>query len=200
MLLEDRNVGESTRRTLIKQLAGSAAVTAFPILGQNAPHETHVGGPPVTKQAAAAYHYRYFQPGQLKTLDALTETIIPTDEHSPGAKAAGVSEYIDAIVADSSAETKRHWDEGIRLANWWSRNSYGKLFADCRIEEQNAIMNEFAGEERDTTSPEHAFFTTLKQATIDGYYTSKIGIHDDLQYVGNQALPEFPGCQHSEDH
>ena len=34
-----------------------------------------------------------------------------------------------------------------------------------------------------------------KQATIRGYYTSEIGIHQELRYKGNQFLPEFVGCQ-----
>ncbi len=34
--------------------------------------------------------------------------------------------------------------------------------------------------------------------TINGYYTSAIGIQQDLQYVGNDFLPEFPGCTHPE--
>ena len=34
-----------------------------------------------------------------------------------------------------------------------------------------------------------------KQATIRGYYTSKIGIHDELHYKGNVFLKEFVGCQ-----
>ena len=34
---------------------------------------------------------------------------------------------------------------------------------------------------------------SLRRMTCDAYYTSKIGIAD-LQYVGNTALREFPGC------
>jgi hypothetical protein len=34
-----------------------------------------------------------------------------------------------------------------------------------------------------------------KQATVNGYYTSKIGIHDELKYKGNVFLREFVGCQ-----
>jgi hypothetical protein len=33
-----------------------------------------------------------------------------------------------------------------------------------------------------------------KTATILGYYTSEIGIHQDLHYQGNKMLPEFVGC------
>jgi hypothetical protein len=38
-----------------------------------------------------------------------------------------------------------------------------------------------------------AFFAFLRNLTTDGFYTSKIGIAD-LQYMGNTALHEFPGC------
>ena len=37
------------------------------------------------------------------------------------------------------------------------------------------------------------FFREAKSRTITGYYTSKIGIHQELGYKGNQFLPEFVG-------
>jgi hypothetical protein len=39
------------------------------------------------------------------------------------------------------------------------------------------------------------FFANTKQATINGYYTSEIGIHKELRYKGNKVLLEFVGCQ-----
>jgi hypothetical protein len=42
--------------------------------------------------------------------------------------------------------------------------------------------------------PLEAFFADTKQATIHGYYTSEIGIHQDLRYKGNTLLAEFVGC------
>ena len=39
-----------------------------------------------------------------------------------------------------------------------------------------------------------AFFEATKQATVHGYYTSEIGIHQDLRYKGNTLLGEFVGC------
>ena len=38
------------------------------------------------------------------------------------------------------------------------------------------------------------FFANTKQATIHGYYTSEIGIHQELHYKGNKVLLEFVGC------
>jgi hypothetical protein len=184
-----------SRRHLIKQFTAGVAATALPILGQNPPPENHHSPQPVTKQAAEAYRYLYFRPEQLSTLEALTETIIPADEHSPGAKEARVVEYIDTIVAGTPETVKRLWDIGLVLANNMAQNSFGRPYSECSTPEQIAIMSELAGHEDGRDTPEERFFVALKRATIDGYYTSRIGIHQDLQYQGNTALSDFPGCQ-----
>lgn len=188
---------ETSRRAILKQLAGAATV-ALPILGQNPAPENHHSPSPVTKQEAAAYRYTYFDPEDVRTLDALTETILPADEHSPGASAARVCEYLDVIIADASPETKHLWKQGIQAANDLAANSFGKSFADCSSEEKIAVLSEVAGSEDPHGTFEEQFFHALKRATIDGYYTSKIGIHQDLEYQGNEAMHEFPGCRHAE--
>jgi hypothetical protein len=38
------------------------------------------------------------------------------------------------------------------------------------------------------------FFRLLKNLTADGYYTSRVGLVDELGYQGNTILPEFPSC------
>jgi hypothetical protein len=188
-------MNSTSRRRLMKQLTASVAATAFPIFGQNPPPENRHSPQPVAKQAAEAYRYLYFRSKQLGTLEALTEIIIPADEHSPGAKEARVVEYIDTIVADAPESVKRQWDIGLVLANNMAQNSFGKPYRECSAPEQIAIMSEFAGVENGRDTPEEKFFMMLKRATIDGYYTSKIGIHQDLQYEGNTALSAFPSCE-----
>jgi hypothetical protein len=185
----------SSRRHLIKQLTAGVAATALPIWGQNPPPENHHSSQPITNQVATAYRYVYFRPEQISTLEALTETIIPADEHSSGAKEARVVEYIDTVVADASDSVKRQWDLGLVLANNMARNSFGKPYSECSAPEQVAVMTQFAGHENGSDTPEEKFFALLKRATVDGYYTSRIGIYEDLQYQGNAALSEFPGCQ-----
>src|SRR4051794_13124710 len=44
---------------------------------------------------------RFLTPAEYALLDELTELIIPTDAHSPGARAAGVAGYIDARLTES---------------------------------------------------------------------------------------------------
>lgn len=191
---QERHPNGSSRRALLKGLAGTTAGAALPVLGQNPPPGNHSSAP-VTKQEAAAYRYQYFDPDEVRTLDALCETIIPADNHSPGAKAARVSEYIDVIIADASKDIKDLWKQGIAVANELAANSYGQPYAECPAAGQSAVLAELAGNEDPHGSFEERFFHALKRATIDGYYTSRIGIHQDLQYQGNEAVHDFPGCR-----
>ena len=48
-------------------------------------------------------------------VDELSELIIPTDEHSPGARAAKVAGYIDFRLADAwDAQERTDWREGLK--------------------------------------------------------------------------------------
>ena len=38
------------------------------------------------------------------------------------------------------------------------------------------------------------FFRLMKNLTADGYYTSRVGLIDELGYTGNTFLPSFPTC------
>jgi hypothetical protein len=42
-----------------------------------------------------------------------------------------------------------------------------------------------------------AFWKSIRALTIDGYYTSKIGLAE-LGYTGKSFLSEFKGCTHPE--
>jgi hypothetical protein len=38
------------------------------------------------------------------------------------------------------------------------------------------------------------FFRLIKNLTADGYYTSRVGLLEELVYSGNKYLPGFPQC------
>ena len=38
------------------------------------------------------------------------------------------------------------------------------------------------------------FFRLIKNLTADGYYTSRVGLLEELGYAGNTALARFPAC------
>jgi len=78
-----------TRREMLE--AAAAAALAAPLV--------QAGGG--TAASGAGAPARFLTPAELALLDELTEMIIPTDDHSPGARAAGVAAYIDARLAES---------------------------------------------------------------------------------------------------
>ena len=63
--------------------------------------------------------------------------------------------------------------------------------------QQNELLIVISKNEKDPKTVEERFFKTAKNATIDGYYTSEIGIHKELKYRGNTYLKEFKGCEDS---
>jgi len=115
------------------------------------------------------------------------EMIIPADSHSPGAREAKVSLFADWVVSHDPAATQQEWRTGLQRMNEEARNT---SLAD-------ALAKAAAGEAH-PESDLHHFFIRLKQLTVDGYYTSEIGLHQDLQYQGNDYLLKFSGCTHPE--
>ena len=138
---------------------------------------------------------RFFTPEQHALVDELTETIIPEDSHSGGAKAARVTDFIDKTLRETQNEDqKRTWKEGLPLIDSMSRHYNGKSYVDASLEERVAVLTVLSENERMTDLPEVKFFKDLKHLTVIGYYTSKVGIHDDLQYKGNRVIQEYVGC------
>ena len=59
----------------------------------------------------------------------------------------------------------------------------------------DAILQTISRNERTPQTPLETFFVMAKQATVYAYYTSNIGIHQELRYKGNVFIKEFVGCQ-----
>lgn len=192
-----------TRREAIKTIGVSVGVIAtLPVLGANAAaqqsaHE-HMHTATQTATDARPQPLKFFTAEENRTVIELSERIIPADDSSPGAKAARVSEYIDLVVSESPDATKQNWRDGLAAVNKLSRDKFKQGFADASVEQQIDLLKEISKNERTPTTVEERFFRTIKNATIDGYYTTEIGIHKELKYKGNAYLKEFVGCTHPE--
>ena len=188
---------DTTRRRTLKIIAGSAATLGMPGITGAAPqtvsHTAHEAA-----QDTGPYVLKHFTAGQAETIDALAEVIIPANNHSPGAKAAKVHEYIDDVVASSPDSVRKTWADGLTAMDRMARAAYGREYARCVGPQQTALMEKIAHNEGHPATPEERFFGVLKAAAIDAYYTSSIGIHDDLEYQGNTVVVEFSGCAHDE--
>lgn len=189
-----------SRREALKGLAVGASL---PILGQRVlandhhDHDHSKHGAPGT-QAKAAAAPKFFNAEQLALVATISEHIIPTDDHSPGALAAEVPQFIDLMISEASAETKKLWTDGLAAVEKMSQEKNGAAYNKATKEQQIALLTVISKNEMKPTTLEERFFRAIKGMTIDGYYTSKIGIHQELQYKGNTYLKEFKGCTHPE--
>jgi gluconate 2-dehydrogenase subunit 3-like protein len=124
--------------------------------------------------------------------------IIPPDERSPGAKATGVPGFIDLMVSESPSEVKTLGRDGLAAIERISQKNFSAAFNSAGIERQVSLLKAISKNERKPKRIEERFFVAIKSLTVDGYYTSQIGIHQELQYKGNAYLKEFVGCTHPE--
>ncbi len=191
---------EITRREAIKSIgAGVTVIATLPVLGQGAAAHDHAAQRPAQKAARTrAARLRFFNAEENRAVTELSERIIPADDSSPGAKAARVNEFIDFMVSESPEETKKQWRDGLAAINKMSRDRFGVAAGDASAEQQVELLKEISKREANPQTVEERFFRLLKNATVDGYYTSEIGIHQELKYKGNSYLKEFVGCNHPE--
>ena len=190
-LRQDRRQWLKTSATVL-----GATLLPLPAVGAETPQaETAPAAPQVKPAAEGKSAARFFTPGQHALVDELSETILPADSHSGGAKAAKVADYIEQVLRESLDDTQKAlWREGLRLVDLMSRHYHGKSFVDSSPEQKVAILTVLSDNERMTDLPEVRFFIELKRLTVRGYYTSQIGIHDELEYKGNRILQDYVGC------
>jgi len=195
-----------SRRDALKAITvGAGVIAALPVLGNAArpddnpvPEHMHHSMGAVQEAGAGPYKLQFFTEAENRTVIEMSERIIPADDHSPGAKAAKVNEFIDLIVSQSPEGAKQTWRDGLTAIDKMSQKMFSKNFADASVDQQVALLKEISKNEMSPKTTEERFFRTVKSSTIDGYYTSKIGIHEELHYKGNTYLKEFVGCTHPE--
>ncbi len=132
---------------------------------------------------------------QFETLEALVEAIIPTDDRSPGAKQARVADYIDLLLSEVDRELTLQWFGGLAALDADAMSRFRSPFSRLNSGQVDAILQVISRNEKAPQTALETFFVMTKQATIRGYYTSSIGIHQELRYKGNQFLREYVGCQ-----
>lgn len=187
---------DPSRRTLLKSLGATAAIGSvlrvIPL--QAAEYAHHLIDD--EKATTAAYTPKFFNPHQYKTLQALCDTIIPADADSGGAVEAGAPEFIDLITSENPDYQKSLGD----LLNWLDSTSttrFSKPWVESTPAQQKEILDIVAyrksAEHDDSLTDPVDSFSTLRNFTADGFFTSKIGIKY-LGYKGNTFLTEFPGC------
>ena len=207
--------GGVSRRGALKYLgllAASAAGREFLAvwLPSPAPHATgrnnlvtlHGMDHSAAEESAAPYVPQFFKPGEFKTVELLAEMIIPADD-KPGAKEAKVANYIDFVVFSArefEPSLQREWMDGLVVLDRESQKQFGKVFRMVSMAERENLLTEMSLPERDPGARHegYEFFRLVKNMTVEGFYTSRIGLIDVLDFQGMNYMSEFPGCTHPE--
>jgi gluconate 2-dehydrogenase gamma chain len=212
--------GQGVERREILRYIGIASVAAtFPGFRQWAFACTHGHEAPAIQQAPpGAYKPLFFSPPHFQMVEHLAEVIIPEDD-TPGAKSAGVAEFIDFMVAnrvpvtasrdvrstqdamEMGADAQQRFLAGLGWMNARTHGEFGHEFMECSSEQQIALLEELAykAKFKPATESGRAFFQLMRDYTVVGYYTTKIGL-ESLGYPGLRSVwPKMPACPHPDD-
>ena len=192
------------RREALKRLAmaslGAAAAPAWVTTLSDIAH-AHAAG--ARSQAGATWEPQVFTPHQNETVVTLTELIIPQTD-TAGAKAAQVNVFIDTVLDDADAAEREEFLRGLRWMDERSQELFSANFIDAEANEQTALLTIVSSEDNqslpDRTGVEFGveFFRAIKQLTVTGYYTSEIGMLEELDDDGSVYFDDDPGCRHPE--
>ncbi|MCW5515643.1 gluconate 2-dehydrogenase subunit 3 family protein [Muriicola sp. Z0-33] len=163
-------------------------------------------GPEVTEGAAAAgadEHYfgrtpeeleliaeleaeQFFNEHEMETITVLCNLILPPDDKG-GIVEAGVPEFIEFIAKDMP-HLQTTFRGGLMWLDHKSNTDFGTEFKVTPEDQQKQILDTIAFYDPETPMSEQPleiqFFALMRNHTVSGYYTSKIGI-EDLGYKGN---------------
>lgn len=149
-----------------------------------------------------------FEKDKMNFLGDLAEAILPKTS-TPGAKEAGVGEFIPVMIRDCyDPQDQKAFLEGLDGVDDRAKKEFGKKFQELSKEEQLQYVNmldkeakEFQKERGEKQRklnedaeksgknaseveqlPNH-FFHMLKQLTLTGFFTSEVGMTKALRYV-----------------
>ena len=112
------------------------------------------------------YAPRFFSNVQYRTIDRLTDIIIPSDDQSPGAHAAGVRFYVDTVLHYEDEGTQQTWRNGLAAVDEAARTSFNKSFGECSIQEQENVVAVMARNEANSSTELELFFILFKMLSV----------------------------------
>jgi len=128
---------------------------------------------------------------------ALSDLIIPADEHSPSASAVGVVDFIDEWISAPYPQQRADRDTVLGGFTWLdgeAQRCSEQPFAKLSESQQRAICDPVCDLSRapaDLQAPAR-FFALYRNLTAAGFYTTAAG-RKDVQYIGNVPLKQFDG-------
>ena len=147
---------------------------------------------PASKDVSALFEKDY-----LAFLDEVADTILP-ETSTPGAKDAEVGQFMAVMVRDCyTPEDQKVFINGISEIDKTADKKFGKKFMELDAKQRTDLLKELDIAQRDyqekkeKEDPNH-YFRMMKELTLLGYFTSKVGATQALRYL---PVPgRYEGC------
>jgi gluconate 2-dehydrogenase gamma chain len=185
------------RRNALRMLAMAAGIAKFPGFSKWALACGHAGNG-LTGIKPANYRPVFFSAREYALVERLAGIIIPNDE-TPGACEAGVPEFIDLMVS-RDASLQPLFRDGLIWLDMHSEKMQGKQFLRLLPDQQTALLEPlaYAKKFRDGEQEGRQFFERMREYTVMGFYTSKVGL-TQLDFPGLRSFWVSPSCPHQDD-
>ena len=191
------------RRQALRTLAfggiGAVAAPAWAeaLAGIAHSHADHAHTTVAAAAEAGPWVPKAFDAHQNETVVVLSELIIPQTD-TPGAKAAKVNEFVDLVLSDASESDRKQFLKGLAWMDARAQQLFGTDFVSASPEQQTALLTILASAKNKAFEDQVGidFFNAIKGLTITGYYTSEIGMKQELGDDGQLFFLEYPGCTH----
>jgi hypothetical protein len=182
----------SDRRSLLKIIGSIGATCAYPFAGDELFGQT-VEAHQHAQTVQESEHF--LRDGDFRTLSRITDLIIPETD-TPGAIGAGVPDFVDRVISQTT-DHQNVVADGLRWLDEEGKRTGGRPFIELTEEQQLQILLPLC--EASDNNPQNParnvqFFTLIKSLTADGYYTSKVGLMEELGYQGNKVRASYPAC------
>jgi len=202
---ESRGFG---RRDMLKVLGTVPAAALVPLAQAKTAMQKPADAAGQAAAASTAYQPKVLDAHEWKTVQVLSDIIIPADDRSGSATQAGVPEFIDdwlgfkEEIVKSSEEREVGGSSllaqirgGIIWLDAECNQHFNHDFVDCAWAQQKQVLDRIAYPKE--AAPEDAagvaFFNHLRDLVVSGFFSSEMGVKD-LPYLGNQMVSEWNGC------
>ena len=179
-----------SRRDALRRLG--LALMAAGTLDRVAAGEVHHMAAEAQAGAGGAYTPKSLTATEFRTLERLTDLIIPVENGKPGALAAGAAAWIDMISSEND-QLKKIYKDGLAWMDGAMKTRGASTFVSATPEQQTALLDLIAYRQNASAEldPGIQFFTWVRRMTVDAFYTSEIGIKD-IDYRGNSPQGSYP--------
>jgi len=140
--------------------------------------------------SGGAYTPTALSPHQYRTVERLADLIIPVENGAPGALEAGVPAWID-MLAGANDQLKAIYVDGVAWLDRTMKGRGAQDFLTASPPDQTALLDLIAYRRNESPElgPGIQFFTWVRRMTVDGFYTSRVGMRD--VYLGNSPSGTF---------